>query len=138
MKSDGKVNQPSTKKAGIQGRESTISDQLASTQSDNRKSIYLLTVGSHNINNQDGRQYTKRQFETFDNYQQSKTIYPKSNNLNFINNHKRKWNGSRTYLESQSNNAVADPRTQSSDDAATPKRRCRKRRIQRKADYCDY
>jgi len=76
MKSDGKVNQPSTKKAGIQGRESTISDQLASTQSDNRKSIYLLTVGSHNINNQDGRRYTKRQFETFDNYQQSKTIYP--------------------------------------------------------------
>jgi len=68
MKSGGKVNQPSTKKADTQRRKPTINDQLASAKSNNRKPIYLLIVGSHNINNQDGRQYTKRQFETFDNY----------------------------------------------------------------------
>jgi len=53
------MNQPSTKEADIQRRESTINDQLASAKSNNRKSIYLLIVGSHNINNQDGPQYTK-------------------------------------------------------------------------------
>jgi len=83
MKSDGKVNQPSTKEADIQRRESMINDQLATAKSDNRKSIYLLTVGSHDINNQNGRQYTKRQFETFDNYRQSKTIYPQKQGPRF-------------------------------------------------------
>jgi len=83
MKSDGKVNQLSTKEADIQRRESTINDQLATAKSDNRKSIYLLTVGSHDINNQNGRQYTKRQFETFDSYRQSKTIYPQKQGPRF-------------------------------------------------------
>jgi len=57
MKSDGKVNQPSTKKAGIQRRKPTINDQHISTKSDDRRSIYLFIVGSNNINIQDCRQY---------------------------------------------------------------------------------
>jgi len=61
-RSNGRVKQPSTFNERI--------DQLATTESDNRTSSYLLIVGNHNINNQDGREYTQRQFETFDNYRQ--------------------------------------------------------------------
>jgi len=49
MKSDGKVNQPSTKKADIQQKNPTINDQLAWAKFDNCKSIYLLIVASGNI-----------------------------------------------------------------------------------------
>jgi len=44
------------------------------SNSDDRRSIYLFIVGSNNINIQDGRQYTKRQFEHSTTIGNAKTV----------------------------------------------------------------
>jgi len=60
MKSDGKVNQPSTKETDIRRKKPTINDQLTSAKSDDRKptrqftylsSASICGLPSNNVNN---------------------------------------------------------------------------------------
>ena len=83
-------------------RRSTINSQRQSSTIASRFYTYLLSAATISTikmaDNIRSRSDNSKRSITIGN---QKSIYPKGKDRDFINSQKRKWNGSRTYLESQ-------------------------------------